>query len=76
MSEGISRSGKLYIDNIDAGYFMPIDIGDLVWEDLEGNGLQDGGEPGRNGVDVELSTTDGHTIRGWLLNGGSERTVH
>ena len=29
-------------------------IGDLVWEDLNGNGLQDGGEPGVEGVTVIL----------------------
>lgn len=47
------------VDDIDAGYFQPIDIGNRVWEDVDGNGLQDGGEPGVNGVDVELTGTTG-----------------
>lgn len=29
-------------------------IGDLVWDDLNGNGIQDAGEPGISGVKVEL----------------------
>lgn len=29
-------------------------IGDFVWHDLNGNGVQDGGEPGINGVRVEV----------------------
>ncbi|MPQ43543.1 SdrD B-like domain-containing protein [Clostridium tarantellae] len=29
-------------------------IGDFVWHDLNGNGIQDGGEPGVNGVTVKL----------------------
>ncbi|MEM1178679.1 MAG: SdrD B-like domain-containing protein [Acidobacteriota bacterium] len=37
---------------IDAG--LANGIGDRVWEDLDGNGLQNGGEPGIDGVTVEL----------------------
>ncbi len=29
-------------------------LGDFVWEDLDGNGLQDAGEPGISGVEVQL----------------------
>ncbi|MFZ1705803.1 MAG: SdrD B-like domain-containing protein [Saprospiraceae bacterium] len=47
------------IDNIDAGYYNPIDIGNRVWEDMNGNGVQDGGEPGVGGVAVNLSGTAG-----------------
>jgi len=32
----------------------PYSIGDFVWEDLNGNGLQDSGEPGVNNVRVNL----------------------
>jgi hypothetical protein len=47
------------IDNIDGGILSPSDLsgaqlGDRVWLDLNGNGLQDPGEPGRSGVGVEL----------------------
>ncbi|MEN9609787.1 MAG: hypothetical protein RLZZ628_601, partial [Bacteroidota bacterium] len=33
-------------------------IGDFVWEDLNGNGIQDAGEPGIGGVRIELTGTD------------------
>lgn len=45
--------------DIDAGYFVFATIGDFVWEDLNGDGIQDGGEPGINGVTVNLTGNDG-----------------
>src|SRR5690606_22702198 len=54
----VLNSGDM-LDDIDAGYYNPIDIGDKVWEDMDGNGLQDGGEPGVDGVNVVLSGTAG-----------------
>ncbi|MCP9754907.1 DUF11 domain-containing protein, partial [Lacihabitans sp. CCS-44] len=33
-------------------------IGDFVWEDINGNGIQDSGEPGIPGVSVTLNGTD------------------
>lgn len=38
-------------------------IGDLVWEDLNGNGLYDPGEPGVNGVTVELYSETGTLLK-------------
>jgi hypothetical protein len=38
------------------------EIGDFVWEDLNGNGLQDAGEPGIAGVTVNLLDGGGATI--------------
>ncbi len=52
-------SGETY-DNIDAGFYEFVSIGDFTWEDLNGNGIQDGGEPGLDGVDVELNGTTGN----------------
>jgi serine-aspartate repeat-containing protein C/D/E len=44
---------------IDAGLFqLPASLGDFIWEDLNGNGIQDGGEPGIAGVTVKLFTCD------------------
>ncbi|MBK9745049.1 MAG: hypothetical protein IPO94_19830 [Saprospiraceae bacterium] len=31
---------------IDAGYYRPASLGDFVWDDPNGNGRQDAGEPG------------------------------
>ncbi|MBK8626042.1 MAG: hypothetical protein IPN86_10900 [Saprospiraceae bacterium] len=30
---------------IDAGYYRPASLGDYVWDDTNGNGRQDVGEP-------------------------------
>jgi len=47
-------SANQSIDNIDAGYFLFSTVGDFVWNDFNENGIQDGGEPGIEGVAVEL----------------------
>lgn len=55
-------AGEEYL-YLDAGYIPPrippAIIGDFVWLDENENGLQDPGEPGINGVLVELYTADG-----------------
>ncbi|MCB0535702.1 MAG: hypothetical protein KDD14_26085, partial [Saprospiraceae bacterium] len=38
----------------DAGLVQPAFIGDFVWQDTNGNGIQDGREPGIPGVTVNL----------------------
>jgi hypothetical protein len=43
----------------DAGFYRPASIGDYVWEDTNGNGIQDEAGTGIPGVTVELSGTDG-----------------
>ena len=37
-----------------AGVAVPASIGDFVWNDLDGDGVQDAGEPGLAGIDVHL----------------------
>lgn len=37
-------------------------VGDFVWEDLNANGIQDPGEPGINGVTVQLLSEDGEVV--------------
>jgi uncharacterized repeat protein (TIGR01451 family) len=44
---------------IDAGFYRAGSIGDFVWEDQNGDGIQDAGEPGIAGVEVSLAGTDG-----------------
>jgi uncharacterized surface anchored protein len=41
-------------DTIDLGAFVPAEVGDFVWEDLNANGVQDADEPGIEGVTVNL----------------------
>ncbi|NCA81147.1 MAG: DUF11 domain-containing protein [Opitutae bacterium] len=39
---------------VDAGFVRPASLGDCTWGDANGNGQQDGGEPGRSNVVVRL----------------------
>ncbi len=39
---------------LDAGFARPVSVGDLVWNDLNNNGLAEAGEPGIEGVTVRL----------------------
>ncbi len=51
-------------DTVDAGIVIPPgpgSIGNFVWNDLNGNGAQDGGEPGIDGVTVNLLNAAGDT---------------
>ena len=43
----------------DAGMYIPPTLGDYVWDDLNGDGVQDAGEPGVPGVTVTLFTGAG-----------------
>ncbi|MBK8705156.1 MAG: hypothetical protein IPN33_17375 [Saprospiraceae bacterium] len=43
----------------DAGFYQLGSIGDYVWEDKDGDGVQDGTEAGIGGVPVALTGTTG-----------------
>ena len=47
---------------IDAGFYQPASLGDFVFEDTNGNGIQDAGEPGILGVPVSLLDCDGNEL--------------
>ena len=52
-------------DNVltcDFGYRRPAAIGDRVWNDFNGNSVQDAGEPGINGVPVNLFDSNGNFV--------------
>jgi len=55
---------NVLIDHMDAGMFIASmqHIGDLVWEDINANGIQDAGEPGIAGITVRLSGTSNSGI--------------
>ncbi|MBX9578866.1 MAG: hypothetical protein K2X87_01035 [Gemmataceae bacterium] len=44
---------------LDFGFYRPAQLGDFVWEDVNGNGIQDSGQAGINGVALTLTGTDG-----------------
>ncbi|MFZ4410846.1 MAG: SdrD B-like domain-containing protein, partial [Paracraurococcus sp.] len=54
-------TGKTYTSGstdttIDAGFYLTASLGDKAWVDTNGNGLQDSGEAGLDGVTVKLFT--------------------
>ncbi|MEP7336690.1 MAG: SdrD B-like domain-containing protein, partial [Acidobacteriota bacterium] len=49
--DGDGQNGNL---TVDFGFYSPLNLGNLVWKDNNNNGLKDGGEPGVDGVTVEL----------------------
>ena len=57
---------------IDAGLYRPASLGDRVWLDSNGNGIQDNGEPGVPDVTVRLLDGNGDPVRN---PDGTPRTV-
>ncbi|MFN8488963.1 MAG: SdrD B-like domain-containing protein [Caldilineaceae bacterium] len=47
----------------------PLEIGNRVWNDLNGNGIQDPGEPGLNGLTVNLVNASGTGISNTVTSG-------
>jgi serine-aspartate repeat-containing protein C/D/E len=66
-ASGLSHSFTLtsgQVDkSVDAGVLAAATIGDRVWLDKNGNGLQDDGESGKSGVTVQLRDTSGAVIK-------------
>lgn len=50
------------IDTIDIGMYKFGSIGDKVWNDYDGDGVQDAGEPGIAGITVQLSDKNGNSV--------------
>ncbi|MFC7477028.1 SdrD B-like domain-containing protein [Dankookia sp. GCM10030260] len=50
-----SLASGSFDDGIDAGLYRRVTIGDRVWEDVDGDGLQGSGEPGLDGITVTLT---------------------
>ena len=60
-------------DTVDAGLLKYASIGDFVWNDLNGNGLQDGGsETGIDGVTVDLYDGSGNLVDTTTTSGGGK----
>jgi hypothetical protein len=56
----------------DAGLTRPASIGDLVWDDLDGDGIQDPGEPGIAGVTVRLFNSGGTQVASTVTGANGE----
>jgi hypothetical protein len=66
--------GSLPYAALDVGVRPPaqkINVGNLVWRDLDANGRQDAGEPGVAGVTVQLFDADGITLLQAVTTNGS-----
>ena len=53
----------------DAGLYQPASLGDFVWEDVDGDGIQDGGEPGIPGVTVRLYDAGSNLMASAITDG-------
>jgi hypothetical protein len=49
-------------DSWDVGMYVPVSIGNRVWNDLNGDGIQGGDEPGIENIVVSLNDQDGSEI--------------
>lgn len=54
VTTGVTVSNGQSLDDIDFGFRGTGTIGDLVWNDLDGNGVRNLGEPGVDGVNLEI----------------------
>ena len=67
MSDVVNLAAGENNPNLDGGLIpstpeQPASLGDRIFADTNGNGLQDAGEPGVEGVTVRLQTPDGRTL--------------
>ncbi|HEX3557099.1 MAG TPA: SdrD B-like domain-containing protein [Thermoanaerobaculia bacterium] len=60
--------------DVDFGYRGNASVGDRVWNDRNGNGLQDAGEPGLNGVTVQIYDSSGNLVDTQVTSGDGNYT--
>ncbi len=68
MTQIVTVSNGQTVNNLDAGYYAPAKLGNKVFEDTNGNGIQDTDEPGIAGVTVMLLDEDGVMIDSKITN--------
>ncbi|MBW3664793.1 MAG: DUF11 domain-containing protein, partial [Actinobacteria bacterium] len=84
LDSDVDAAGRVTVDlgavgntvDVDAGVLGDSSIGDLVWNDRDSDGIQDPGEPGLDGVLVELRSSAGNTVASTVtdLDGAYEFT--
>lgn len=60
---------------VDCGMIRPVNLGSRIWIDLDGNGKQDGGEPGVPGALITLLTPDGQPVKDLFGNPVAPQTT-
>ncbi|HKI01254.1 MAG TPA: SdrD B-like domain-containing protein [Thermoanaerobaculia bacterium] len=63
-------------DDVDFGYRGTASVGDRVWNDTDGDGVQDAGEAGINGVTVELLDSANNVIATTTTSGDGDYTFN
>ena len=71
LSDWLTLASGDYRSDIDAGVYRTVAIGDLVWDDLNGDGIHQSNEPGIAGARVRLLDSAGAVIRDWTTTGAS-----
>jgi len=64
MTQTVTLNSGDFDGTLDAGLIQPAGLGDFVFEDINGNGIQDDGEAGVEGVLVKLQNPDGSPVIG------------
>jgi len=62
MTQTVTLESGEFNDTLDAGLIQPASLGDFVFEDTNGNGVQDAGENGIEDVLVKLQNPDGTAV--------------
>lgn len=62
---------RLQLEALEHRCLLSASLGNLVWNDLNSNGLQDAGEPGIAGVAVEVFSSAGNVSRGLTVTDAS-----
>ncbi len=70
---GGSYETSLVIDTVNAILPRTAEVGDLVWADANGNGVQDAGERGIHGVTVEVLDANSNVVGSGATRVGSYR---
>lgn len=70
-SATVNLATESHPENVDGGFYTKASIGDYVWEDTDGNGLQDSHEPGFENAKVTLYRMNG----GDAIGSGSMTTA-
>jgi hypothetical protein len=67
---GVLASGQSDI-TLDSGFVQPVTVGNFVWQDMNGNGIQEGGDLGLAGATVTLYNAAGTTQITTDINGSA-----
>lgn len=62
ISSAKTDTSSVPLKDYDFGFYQPVSLGDLVWIDQNENGQQDEGEPGYEGVWIQLLASDGSLL--------------